>query len=174
MVLSWYSWNCPFTNLRTKLDFPTADSPSSTSLNWQIFPCVWPLGRWTVPLLAMLQLSAIKRAHWILRKNFFLVGTIAHFFQVLKWYNRILVLYLCQQFKLLKQGKSKIEMATILKILKVRLIASVNSKELFAFTDWKRRVGPPFKGLKKYQYFYQCSKLDRYLQSTEKSNGKGG
>lgn len=26
-MLSWYSWNWPFTNLRTKLDFPTADSP---------------------------------------------------------------------------------------------------------------------------------------------------
>lgn len=36
MVLSWYSWNWPLTKRSTKLDFPTADSPSSTSLNWQI------------------------------------------------------------------------------------------------------------------------------------------
>lgn len=36
MVLSWYSWNCPLTKRSTKLDFPTADSPNSTSLNWQI------------------------------------------------------------------------------------------------------------------------------------------
>ena len=27
MVLSWYSWNWPLTNLSTRLDFPTADSP---------------------------------------------------------------------------------------------------------------------------------------------------
>lgn len=33
MVLSWYSWNCPLTKRSTRLDFPTADSPSSTSLN---------------------------------------------------------------------------------------------------------------------------------------------
>lgn len=44
IVLSWYSWNCPFTKRNTKLDFPTADSPNNTSLNWQIFPCVAPLG----------------------------------------------------------------------------------------------------------------------------------
>lgn len=36
MVLSWYSWNWPLTKRSTKLDFPTADSPNSTSLNWQI------------------------------------------------------------------------------------------------------------------------------------------
>lgn len=53
IVLSWYSWNCPLTNLRTKLDFPTADSPSNTNLNWQIFPCV-PFGLWAVPRFAMM------------------------------------------------------------------------------------------------------------------------
>ena len=36
MVDSWNSWNCPLTNRRTSEDFPTADSPSSTSLNWDI------------------------------------------------------------------------------------------------------------------------------------------
>lgn len=36
IVLSWYSWNCPLTKRSTKLDFPTADSPRSTNLNWQI------------------------------------------------------------------------------------------------------------------------------------------
>ncbi len=36
MVLSWYSWNWPLTKRSTKLDFPTADSPNRTSLNWQI------------------------------------------------------------------------------------------------------------------------------------------
>lgn len=36
MVLSWYSWNWPLTKRSTRLDFPTADSPRSTSLNWQI------------------------------------------------------------------------------------------------------------------------------------------
>lgn len=36
MVLSWYSWNWPLTKRSTRLDFPTADSPNSTSLNWQI------------------------------------------------------------------------------------------------------------------------------------------
>lgn len=45
MVLSWNSWNWPLTKRSTKLDFPTADSPSSTSLNWQIlFATVAPLG----------------------------------------------------------------------------------------------------------------------------------
>lgn len=33
IVLSWYSWNCPLTKRRTRLDLPTADSPSRTSLN---------------------------------------------------------------------------------------------------------------------------------------------
>lgn len=46
IVLSWYSWNCPLTNLSTSDDLPTADSPSSTNLNWQILLCVEPLGRW--------------------------------------------------------------------------------------------------------------------------------
>lgn len=46
MVLSWYSWNWPLTKRRTRLDFPTADSPRRTSLNWQIlFPVAGPLGR---------------------------------------------------------------------------------------------------------------------------------
>lgn len=36
IVLSWYSWNWPLTKRSTKLDFPTADSPKSTNLNWQI------------------------------------------------------------------------------------------------------------------------------------------
>jgi hypothetical protein len=27
MVLSWYSWNWPFTNRSTRLDLPTLDSP---------------------------------------------------------------------------------------------------------------------------------------------------
>lgn len=45
MVLSWNSWNWPLTKRSTKLDLPTADSPSSTSLNWQIlFAAAAPLG----------------------------------------------------------------------------------------------------------------------------------
>lgn len=45
MVLSWNSWNWPLTKRSTKLDLPTADSPSSTSLNWQIlFATAAPLG----------------------------------------------------------------------------------------------------------------------------------
>lgn len=45
MVLSWNSWNWPLTKRSTKLDLPTADSPSSTSLNWQIlFAAVAPFG----------------------------------------------------------------------------------------------------------------------------------
>lgn len=46
IVLSWYSWNCPLTNLSTRLDFPTADSPSKTSLNWymRVFCCCAPFG----------------------------------------------------------------------------------------------------------------------------------
>lgn len=45
MVLSWNSWNWPLTKRSTKLDLPTADSPSSTSLNWQIlFATGAPLG----------------------------------------------------------------------------------------------------------------------------------
>ena len=54
IVLSWYSWNCPLTKRNTKLDLPTADSPSNTSLNWHILPCPGaPLGRWTPPRLAI-------------------------------------------------------------------------------------------------------------------------
>ena len=36
--LTWNSWNCPFTNLRTNDDFPTADSPKSTNLNCANLP----------------------------------------------------------------------------------------------------------------------------------------
>lgn len=54
IVLSWNSWNWPLTKRSTKLDFPTADSPSSTSLNWQIlFPALGPLGLVAPPRLAM-------------------------------------------------------------------------------------------------------------------------
>lgn len=54
IVLSWNSWNWPLTNRSTKLDFPTADSPNSTSLNWQIlFPALGPLGLEAPPRLAM-------------------------------------------------------------------------------------------------------------------------
>lgn len=54
MVLSWNSWNCPLTKRSTRLDFPTADSPKSTSLNWQILlPEFGPLGRVAPPLPAM-------------------------------------------------------------------------------------------------------------------------
>lgn len=58
MVLSWYSWNWPLTKRSTKLDFPTADSPSSTSLNWQILLlAAVPLVRCVPPRPAMAQ-------HW--------------------------------------------------------------------------------------------------------------
>lgn len=58
MVLSWYSWNWPLTKRSTKLDFPTADSPSSTSLNWQILLlAAVPLVRCAPPRPAMAQ-------HW--------------------------------------------------------------------------------------------------------------
>lgn len=54
IVLSWNSWNWPLTKRSTKLDFPTADSPNSTSLNWQIlFPALGPLGLVAPPRLAM-------------------------------------------------------------------------------------------------------------------------
>ena len=54
MVLSWNSWNWPLTKRSTRLDLPTADSPSSTNLNWQIlFPALDPLGLVAPPLLAM-------------------------------------------------------------------------------------------------------------------------
>lgn len=56
MVLSWYSWNWPLTKRSTKLDFPTADSPSSTSLNWQILLlAAVPLVRAGPPRPAMVQ-----------------------------------------------------------------------------------------------------------------------
>ncbi len=51
MVVSWNSSNCPLTNRSTRLDFPTAMSPSSTSLNWQILVCgSVPLERPPLPL----------------------------------------------------------------------------------------------------------------------------
>lgn len=54
IVLSWNSWNWPLTKRSTKLDFPTADSPSNTSLNWQILvPALGPLGLVAPPRLAM-------------------------------------------------------------------------------------------------------------------------
>ena len=61
MVLSWYSWNCPLTKRNTRLDFPTADSPSKTNLNWHIL-LAWgcPLGL-AVLLLVMARLSEWER-----------------------------------------------------------------------------------------------------------------
>lgn len=60
MVLSWYSWNCPLTNLKTRLDLPTALSPNSTNLNWHILPCVDPLGLCAVPdLFAIVSASIL-------------------------------------------------------------------------------------------------------------------
>lgn len=54
IVLSWNSWNCPFTKRRTRLDLPTADSPRRTSLNWQILlPAFGPLGLVAPALPAM-------------------------------------------------------------------------------------------------------------------------
>jgi hypothetical protein len=43
MVLSWYSKNCFLTKRSTRLDLPTALSPSSTSLNWNVLPAA-PVG----------------------------------------------------------------------------------------------------------------------------------
>lgn len=56
-----YSWNCPLTKRNTRLDFPTADSPSRTSLNWHIL-LAWgcPLGL-AVLLLVMARLSEWER-----------------------------------------------------------------------------------------------------------------
>ena len=54
IVLSWNSWNWPLTKRSTRLDLPTADSPSSTSLNWQIlFAELGPLGLEAPPRLAI-------------------------------------------------------------------------------------------------------------------------
>lgn len=62
MVLSWNSWNCPFTKRSTRLDFPTADSPKRTSLNWQILlPAFGPLGRVAPPLPAMFRYPVGRR-----------------------------------------------------------------------------------------------------------------
>lgn len=61
MVLSWNSWNWPLTNRSTKLDLPTADSPSRTSLNWQIlFVAAAPLG-----LLGPPPRPAMDRQRWV-------------------------------------------------------------------------------------------------------------
>ena len=65
IVLSWNSWNCPLTKRSTRLDFPTADSPNSTSLNWQILlPVFGPLGRVAPPLLAMSHRPLTSSGHW--------------------------------------------------------------------------------------------------------------
>lgn len=62
MVLSWNSWNWPLTKRSTKLDLPTADSPSSTSLNWQIlFATAAPLGLVPPPRAAI---DRDKRLLW--------------------------------------------------------------------------------------------------------------
>lgn len=54
MVVSWNSSNCPLTKRSTRLDLPTAMSPSSTSLNWQILVCgSVPLERPPLPLEVM-------------------------------------------------------------------------------------------------------------------------
>lgn len=59
MVLSWYSWNCPLTKRNTRLDFPTADSPNRTNLNWHI------LLAWGCPLgLAVLLLVMASFSEW--------------------------------------------------------------------------------------------------------------
>lgn len=51
MVVSWNSSNCPLTKRSTRLDLPTAMSPSSTNLNWQILVCgSVPLERPPLPL----------------------------------------------------------------------------------------------------------------------------
>lgn len=65
IVLSWNSWNWPLTKRRTRLDFPTADSPKSTSLNWQILlPAFGPLGRVAPPLLAMSHCPVSSSGRW--------------------------------------------------------------------------------------------------------------
>lgn len=66
IVLSWYSWNWPFTKRSTRLDFPTADSPSSTSLNWQIlFAAAAPLGLVAPPPRPAIDKD--KRLLWVRR-----------------------------------------------------------------------------------------------------------
>lgn len=51
MVVSWNSSNWPLTKRSTRLDLPTAMSPSSTNLNWQILVCgSVPLERPPLPL----------------------------------------------------------------------------------------------------------------------------
>ena len=62
IVLSWYSWNWPLTKRNTRLDFPTADSPSNTSLNWHILPWPWaPFGR-CAALLPAIKLCAFMQS----------------------------------------------------------------------------------------------------------------
>lgn len=72
MVLSWNSWNCPFTKRSTRLDFPTADSPKRTSLNWQILlPAFGPLGRVAPPLPAMSRypVGRLQVTYWKARQK---------------------------------------------------------------------------------------------------------
>lgn len=67
MVLSWYSWNWPLTKRSTRLDLPTADSPNSTSLNWQILLlAAVPLVRAGPPRPAILQCWKLgkRRRSW--------------------------------------------------------------------------------------------------------------
>lgn len=59
MVVSWNSSNCPLTKRRTKLDLPTAMSPSSTSLNWQIL--VW--GRFPL-VLVVVRVVMVEEEWW--------------------------------------------------------------------------------------------------------------
>lgn len=83
MVLSWYSWNWPLTKRSTKLDFPTADSPNSTSLNWQILLlAAVPLVRAGPPRPAMAQCwrlgaSRVKREEVWLKLGLGLVQGLA-------------------------------------------------------------------------------------------------
>lgn len=70
MVLSWYSWNWPLTKRSTKLDFPTADSPNSTSLNWQILLlAAVPLVRAVPPRPAIAQCPSSEGRRWEKKKS---------------------------------------------------------------------------------------------------------
>ena len=66
LLPSWacYFVNLPLTNLKTREDFPTADSPRSTNLNWQILPGppAAPLGLAFGPRADMISIS-----RWTLR-----------------------------------------------------------------------------------------------------------
>ncbi|TNN79035.1 hypothetical protein EYF80_010714 [Liparis tanakae] len=62
MVVSWNSSNWPLTKRSTRLDLPTAMSPSSTNLNWQILVCgSVPLERPPLPLELILNLCRSRR-----------------------------------------------------------------------------------------------------------------